>query len=143
MPVTDRFSCLPRGAVVTAAFLLALGACDVAPALAITPAAAAITPHTAMVGGAPIQPVNCVPGTAGCATGTAPAMPSQFQGVLGRFPAGWHGGPPDRCAPHVHRDGEPDCNAVATGAILQGVSTIMQMFQPAAPPPQPPQQAPH
>jgi hypothetical protein len=58
------------------------------------------------------------------------------------FPLAMVGVQHDPCAPEVRRPGMPGCNAGASGAMLQGVATFMQMMMPAAPPPMPAPAAP-
>jgi len=75
---------------------------------------------------------------AGCNSGaTRSFAPGMANARLNR-PPGMHGIPVYPCGPgdRDHRgEGASGCNAGATGAIVQGVATFMQMLTPAAPPP--------
>jgi hypothetical protein len=114
MSVTDHLSRVP-GAVVASPLSLCLAA------LALL-----------FLSGAPAaQAAPCAPGlaTPGCDGAMRPPVQANAR------PSFWpleHPHQPDPCAPGMRHDDMPACNAVPTGAVVQGVMSLMQMMAPPA-----------
>jgi hypothetical protein len=91
---------------------------------------------------APVAPatpiVPCVPGAsgaglAGCGAGATRTTIPGFPGSLQHLLPGGREVRADPCNSGVHREGMPDCNVNAAGAVVQGVMTFMQVLAPLRP----------
>ena len=162
MPATDRSFKFPRSAARSAlgASIFALLLLMAAPAVRAAPctpgasgvpagcnagatgpkvAGATMSPRAPVPPTAPVSPVApCVRGVSGVAgtgcTATAsrsmiPGMPGPMQNMM----PGRRDMRADGCGPGVRREGMADCNAGPSGAVVQGVMTLMQMLTPMAP----------